>query len=72
MLWQKGDTKQQNTPVRHVTYFGALLYAQAQGRDLPTEAEWERAAAHGKYVEQYCGYKTTIEEADPENPGSTR
>ena len=48
-----------------------MLFAQDQGRDLPTEAEWERAAAHGEYVERYCGYKETISETSPDNPGTT-
>ena len=43
------DTAQQHTPVRFVTWFGAAMYARDRGRELPTDAEWVRAAAHGNY-----------------------
>lgn len=46
------------TPMQWVTYFGAIAYAEAFDRDLPTEAEWMRAADNGEYDDQtwWCGY----------------
>jgi formylglycine-generating enzyme required for sulfatase activity len=33
-----------NAPVRGVNWFSATKYCESLGRDLPTEAQWERAA----------------------------
>ena len=38
------DPRLANSPVVNVSWFAARAYAQAQGRRLPTEAEWEFAA----------------------------
>lgn len=38
-------------PVVRVSWFAARAYAKAQGRRLPTTAEWERAAAAGVATE---------------------
>lgn len=34
----------EDVPITGVTYYDALAYAAAQGKDLPTEAQWARAA----------------------------
>jgi len=36
-----------DNPVTQVTYADSLAYARWRGRDLPTDAEWERAARGG-------------------------
>lgn len=33
-----------NFPITYVTYYDALAFAAAHGKDLPTEAQWARAA----------------------------
>ena len=49
-----GIADRMNHPVVHVAYEDALAYARWAGRDLPTEAEWERAARGGLVGRDYA------------------
>jgi formylglycine-generating enzyme required for sulfatase activity len=65
-----------NSPVVEVTWWDAYAYAKWMGRDLPTEAEWEKAARGTQGFQFPWGEEADTKKANtntdynPANPGA--